>query len=249
MQHVNIQAAFQKYVDNAVSKTINMPNSARIEDVEKVYKEAYIKGLKGLTVYRDGSRQVQVLETVKKEEKPSHHMEIRNPRPRPQVTKGKTYRMQTEMGTLYITINEDDEGLIEVFVHLGKSGSSVMAFTEAIGRLISLALRSGVNPNEIVKQLKGIKSSTPIRQEDGSVVFSVPDAIARSLEKFLQGGEQLELIPRGTSLASIPPVLGKARKEKKTEHSEADICPECGGVLIYQEGCFVCRDCGYSKCE
>ena len=249
MQHVNIQAAFQKYVDNAVSKTINMPNSARIEDVEKVYKEAYVKGLKGLTVYRDGSRQVQVLETAKKEEKPTHHMEIRNPRPRPQVTKGKTYRMQTEMGTLYITINEDDEGLIEVFVHLGKSGSSVMAFTEAIGRLISLALRSGVNPNEIVKQLKGIKSSTPIRQEDGSVVFSVPDAIARSLEKFLQGGEQLELIPRGTSLASIPPVLGKAHKEKKAEHSEADICPECGGVLIYQEGCFVCRDCGYSKCE
>ncbi len=248
MHHVNIQAAFQKYVDNAVSKTINMPNSARIEDVEKVYIEAFKKGLKGLTVYRDGSRQVQVLETAKKEEKPSHK-EIRNPRPRPQVTKGRTYRMQTEMGTLYITINEDDEGLLEVFVHLGKSGSSVMAFTEAIGRLISLALRSGVNPNEIVKQLKGIKSSTPIRQEDGSVVFSVPDAIAKSLEKFLQGGEQLELISSNSPLAAVPLIMGTKKKEKKDTHSEADICPECGGVLIYQEGCFVCRDCGYSKCE
>ncbi len=248
MHHVDMQAAFQKYVDNAVSKTINMPNQAKVEDVELVYKEAYRKGLKGLTVYRDGSRQVQVLETAKKEEKASHK-EIRNPRPRPQVTKGRTYRMQTEMGTLYITINEDDEGLLEVFVHLGKSGSSVMAFTEAIGRLISLALRSGVNPNEIVKQLKGIKSSTPIRQEDGSVVFSVPDAIAKSLEKFLQGGEQLELLSGNSGLAKVPLFVGGKKKEKKETHSEADICPECGGVLIYQEGCFVCRDCGFSKCE
>ncbi len=247
LHHVDMQAAFQKHVDNAVSKTINMPNSAKVEDVEVVYKEAYKKGLKGITVYRDGSRQVQVLETAKKED--ASYKDIRNPRPRPQVVKGRTYRMQTEMGTLYITINEDDKGLLEVFVHLGKSGSSVMAFTEAIGRLISLSLRSGVNPNEIVKQLKGIKSSTPIRQEDGNVVFSVPDAIAKSLERYLQGGEQLELLPGSSSLAKVPIVLGSAKEEKKASSSEADICPECGGVLIYQEGCYVCRDCGYSKCE
>jgi ribonucleoside-diphosphate reductase alpha chain len=125
-----------------------------------------------------------------------------------------------------------------------------MAFTEAIGRLISLCLRTGVSPKAVIKQLKGIKSSTPVRQENGDVVFSVPDAIAKVLEKYLAGGEQLELLSGTKPLAQMGFKLSFGKEEKEEEHHhEAEICPECGGVLIYQEGCYVCRDCGYSKCS
>ena len=247
-QHVRMQAAFQKYVDNAVSKTINMPNSATIEDVDKVYKMAYQLGLKGLTVYRDGSRQEQVISVAKEEKRKMPGSLI--PRPRPITVTGKTYKMMTDMGSLYVTVNEDGYGPFEVFVHLGKSGSASMAFTEAIGRLISLCLRTGVSPKAVIKQLKGIKSSTPVRQENGDVVFSVPDAIAKVLEKYLAGGEQLELLNSKKPLSQVGFKLDIEKKvESEDYHHEAEVCPECGGVLVYQEGCYVCRDCGYSKCE
>ena len=128
-----------------------------------------------------------------------------------------------------------------------------MAFTEAIGRLISLALRSGISPKEVIKQLKSIKSSTPVRQEDGEIVFSVPDAIAKALEKYLKGGEQLELLPKKNGKSAVvSPVLlmaGDGKKSEEDSYSDAEICPECGGVMVYTEGCMICRDCGYSKCE
>lgn len=248
--HVRIQAAFQKYVDNAVSKTINLPNAATVEDVERVYRMAYKLGLKGLTVYRDGSRREQVIK-VAKEEKRRIPGSL-TPRPRPVTVTGKTYKMVTDMGSLYVTVNEDGYGPFEIFVHLGKSGSASMAFTEAIGRLISLCLRTGVSPKAVIKQLKGIKSSTPVRQENGDVVFSVPDAIAKVLEKYLAGGEQLELLSSSKPLSqvSLKLTFGKEdHKEKEEHYHEAEICPECGGVLVFQEGCYVCRDCGFSKCE
>ena len=246
-QHVKMQAAFQKYVDNAVSKTINMPNSATIEDVDKVYRMAYRLGLKGITVYRDGSRQEQVISVAKEEKRKMPGSLV--PRPRPITVTGKTYKMMTDMGSLYVTVNEDGYGPFEVFVHLGKSGSASMAFTEAIGRLISLCLRTGVSPKAVIKQLKGIKSSTPVRQENGDVVFSVPDAIAKVLEKYLAGGEQLELLSSNKPLSQVGFKLDIGKKLESEEYHQAEICPECGGVLIYQEGCYVCRDCGYSKCE
>jgi len=251
-QHVRMQAAFQRYVDNAVSKTINMPNEATPEDVEKAYMLAYELNLKGITVYRDGSRKEQVIMVAKENEKRKRAGTI-SPRSRPLVTKGRTIKMQTEMGSLYVTVNEDEYGLFEVFVHLGKSGSSSMAFTEAIGRLISLALRSGISPKEVIKQLKSIKSSTPVRQEDGEIVFSVPDAIAKALEKYLKGGEQLELLPKKNGKSAVvSPVLlmaGDGKKSEEDSYKDAEICPECGGVMVYTEGCMICRDCGYSKCE
>ncbi|HDM89786.1 MAG TPA: vitamin B12-dependent ribonucleotide reductase [candidate division WOR-3 bacterium] len=251
-QHVRMQAAFQRYVDNAVSKTINMPNEATPEDVEKAYMLAYELNLKGITVYRDGSRKEQVIMVAKENEKRKRAGTI-SPRSRPLVTKGRTIKMQTEMGSLYVTVNEDEYGLFEVFVHLGKSGSSSMAFTEAIGRLISLALRSGISPKEVIKQLKSIKSSTPVRQEDGEIVFSVPDAIAKALEKYLKGGEQLELLPKKNGKSAVvSPVLlmaGDGKKSEEDSYRDAEICPECGGVMVYTEGCMICRDCGYSKCE
>ncbi len=250
-QHVRMQAAFQKYVDNAVSKTINLPHEATHEDVEKAYLLAYELGLKGITVYRDGSRKEQVIMAANKQEEMRKRAGTIAPRSRPPVTRGKTIKMQTEMGSLYVTINEDEYGLFEVFVHLGKSGSSSMAFTEAIGRLISLALRSGISPKEVIKQLKSIKSSTPVRQEDGEIVFSVPDAIAKALEKYLRGGEQLELLPKKDGKGVlVSPIISLGKEKHEVEPGlDAEICPECGGVMVYAEGCMTCRDCGFSKCE
>ena len=234
-QHVIIQSAFQKYTEDAVSKTINMPESATVEDVKKVFLLAYELGCKGITVYRTGSRPQQVYDVpVKKEEEKKVH--ILRPKPRPKVVSGKTYKMPSGLGTLYITINEDEEGLLEVFIQVGKSGGHANALTEAIGRLISLALRSGVSPNEIIKQLKGIRSANPV-WEDGEVYFSVPDTIAKVLEKHLGKGEQLKIFPE------------PKRKIMEGITPSGEICPECGSALLMIEDCATCLSCGYSKCE
>ncbi len=234
--HVKIQAAFQKYTEDAVSKTINMPESATVEDVKKAYLLAHELGCKGITVYRHGSRPGQVYDTpVKKEEE--KRIGILRPRPRPKVVMGKTYKMPSSLGTLYVTVNEDEEGLLEVFIQVGKSGGHANALTEAIGRLISLALRSGVSPNEVVKQLKGIRSASPV-WEDGDVYFSIPDTIAKVLEMHLGKGEQLKIFPE----PKTNPVSTKAKPA-------GEICPECGGTLVMMEDCATCFSCGYSKCD
>jgi ribonucleoside-diphosphate reductase alpha chain len=234
-QHVMIQAAFQKYTEDAVSKTINMPESATVQDVKKAFLLAYELGCKGITVYRTGSRPEQVYDVpVKKEEEKKTH--ILRPKPRPKVVSGKTYKMPSGLGTLYITVNEDEEGLLEVFIQVGKSGGHANALTEAIGRLISLALRSGVSPNEIIKQLKGIRSANPI-WEDGEVYFSIPDTIAKVLEKHLGKGEQLKIFPE------------PKRKILEGLTPSGEICPECGASLVMIEDCATCLSCGYSKCE
>jgi ribonucleoside-diphosphate reductase alpha chain len=198
-------------------------------------------GLKGVTVYREGSRE-GILITEKKEEKEKKVVAISGkilPKPRPYVMTGRTYRFKTDMGTVYITVNaENGNGPREVFIHLGKSGSSVMAMSEAIGRLISLALRSDISPDAIIHQLKGIKSSSPVRQPDGSLIWSVPDAIARALEEFLSGGKESKIL--------------KFEVENITDDGdvlEVAVCPECGEKLINESGCWVCKNCGYTKCE
>jgi ribonucleoside-diphosphate reductase alpha chain len=151
--------------------------------------------------------------------------------------------MKTELGTVFITVNEDEEGIFEVFVQgLGKSGTSTAAFTEAIGRLISLALRSGVKPSAIIDQLSLIRGSRPVVQEDGTVVFSVPDAIAKALAEYLRGGEQLTL------LEEVKPRLPQ-RTEGHDAKRDVELCPSCGGVLIFTNGCYICSDCGFSECD
>lgn len=235
-QHVKIQAAFQKHTEDAVSKTINMPESATVEDVKKAYLLAHELGCKGITVYRHGSRPGQVYDTpVKKEEE--KRIGILRPRPRPKVVMGKTYKMPSSLGTLYVTVNEDEEGLLEVFIQVGKSGGHANALTEAIGRLISLALRSGVSPNEVVKQLKGIRSASPV-WEDGDVYFSIPDTIAKVLEMHLGKGEQLKMFPEP-----------KTNPVPQGTKPAGEICPECGGTLVMMEDCATCLSCGYSKCD
>mgnify|MGYP001772630570 CR=1 FL=1 len=245
--HVRMQAAFQKYTDNAVSKTINLPNSATRADVEKAFLLAYELGCKGITVYRDGSREEQVLmtkKTEKEKEKLRRPTKFIEPRPRPRVTVGRTIETRTGCGSLYVTINEDNEGIAEVFVQLGKSGGCAASQTEAIGRLLSVALRSWVNPEVLVKQLKGIRCPS-IGFDSGEIITSCADGVAKVLEKWLKG----EYKKIKFEVEGIKPLTEFAEegKEEKTKII-GGVCPECGNVLEYGEGCATCRFCGFTKC-
>jgi ribonucleoside-diphosphate reductase alpha chain len=226
--HVKMQAAFQRATDNAVSKTINFPQSATREDVANAYRLAYEEGLKGITIYRDRSRDTQVLTTGKKEKAEDTPRKL-SPRKRPAETKGTIARVNTGCGSLYITVAYDDKGIFEVFATLGKSGACAVAQLEAICRLITLALRSGVDVASVVKQLRGIRCPN-VAWEGGKSVLSCADAIASVLEKHIDGDNALKLEDYG---------LAK---------NMAGQCPECSNMLIYQEGCYHCPACGYTKC-
>ncbi len=226
--HVKMQAAFQKSTNNAVSKTVNFPHEATREDVAEVYMLAYEEGLKGITIYRDGSREAQVLTTGKTEEKTEEGR--RTPRKRAKVTSGFTERVTTGCGYIYVTVNSDENGICEVFSHLGKTGGCASAQLEATCRLISLALRSGVDVASVVRQLRGIRCPS-IAWEEGKSILSCADAIASVLEKHTTGYD------------------GKPKPEDYgLAKNLAGQCPECSNMLIYQEGCFICPSCGYTKC-
>lgn len=224
--HIRMQAAFQKYTDNAVSKTVNLPRDATVEDVRKIYDLAYELDVKGVTIYRDGSKKNQVLSiTNERSAKKSFQTAVRE---RPDTLDGFTTRIKTGMGNLYLTVTEFEGQPFEVFATIGKSGRSTTAKTEAIGRLVSLALRSGVAVQEIIDQLIGIGGEHPVFQE-GGLVLSIPDAIARVLEKrYLKDGYR------------------KANGYAYTLKGEA--CPDCGQTISFEEGCMKCHFCGYTKC-
>ena len=236
--HIKIQATFQRYTDNAVSKTINFPETAQVRDIEKAYRLAHRLGCKGVTVYRDKSRDEQVLNIEgKKDEKSEKSASKIIPRPRPNVTYGTTTKIATGCGNLYVTINRDEEGLpFEVFMQMGKAGGCAMSQLEAIGRLLSLALRSGIELNSVIEQLKGIRCPSP-SWEKGGRIFSCSDAIARVIERHLVKREQ------DSNAGEMQVVMTR----KKTG-SIVGVCPDCGGALWHVEGCMVCRACGYSKC-
>ena len=225
--HVRMQAAFQKFTDSAVSKTVNFPYEATPEDVAKVYMLAYHEGLKGITIYRDRSRESQVLTLGKRKEKAEGELV---PRKRPKVTKGITERVNTGCGYIYVTVNFDDQGIAEVFSTLGKAGGCAAAQLEAISRLISLALRSGVGLDSIVRHLRSIRCPS-IAWEQGRAVMSCADAIASVLQKYAK-----EEDANNSKIAEVV-------------KSWAGQCPECGSKLIYQEGCNICPNCGFTKCE
>ena len=283
--HVKMQAAFQAFTDNAVSKTVNFPNSATREEVAEVYRLAYELGCKGTTIYRDGSRDEQVLNIGKvsggkekaQEDKPlPDHIEqvlsadcdstacvLRNgsilPRPRPDVTMGYTEKVKIGCGKLFITVNYDEQGICEVFTNTGRAGGCPSQ-SEATARLVSIALRSGVDSDEIITQLKGIRCPSCLRQSDVPVT-SCPDAIAKAIEKVLRAsskGDQLPPCPKpaaavpGTQAAkTIPPMGPRGNLDPDMTPAEAKLakfCPECGAPLEHEGGCVTCRDCGYSKC-
>lgn len=232
--HVRMQAAFQRSTHNAVSKTINFPHSATREDVAQAYTLAYKLGCKGITVYRDRSKDAQVLNIAAEEEEA---VEARAPRRRAKVTTGVTERVATGCGSIYVTVNSDADGVCEVFSTLGKAGGCASAQLEAISRLISLALRSGVDIESVVKHLKGIRCPS-IAWEEGHSVLSCPDAIGTVLEKHVARTEA-PTGPKGAKDSG-----GNGHMANTGGH-----CPECGGMLVYQEGCHICHACGYTKCS
>jgi len=216
--HIQIQAAFQKYTDNAVSKTINFPHEATPEDVQNAYLTAYHQGCKGVTIYRYGSRETQVLNLNKYTESSTI-----NPRPRPPRTLGITERISTGCGKLYVTINSDEKGICEVFAQMGKTGGCASSQIEATGRLISLALRSGVSLPSILKQISGIRCPSPT-WGNGHQVLSCPDAISRVIINYTQ-----------TKIEDDDRIMGS--------------CPDCGGQVVHENGCLTCHSCGFSRCS
>jgi ribonucleoside-diphosphate reductase alpha chain len=312
--HVRMQAAFQAYNDSAISKTVNFAQSATVEDVEEIYKLAYELGCKGVTVYRDGSRDMQVLstgDTAKRvqqqamasgsaqarsdldtsspegrsalsetadlrgevaelttenerlrrlvHELESENLQRRQKRSRPELLRGTTRRVDTPLGTLYVTVTEDDKGQpFEVFMSLGKAGGALMADVEALGRLISLSLRSGIPIKEIHRQLRGISSDRVIGLGP-SKVMSVPDAVGIALERWMMDkqGIQQELMPGTMServevgaqvVTQVVTQGGEQLKLRGMKPLLMGACPDCGSQLEYAEGCAKCHVCGFSEC-
>jgi ribonucleoside-diphosphate reductase alpha chain len=227
--HVRMQAAFQNHTDNAVSKTVNLPQEATAEDVQSIYDMAFDLCCKGVTIYRDGSKQNQVLSVSEKKIEAAPTARLHEVRERPDILEGFTAKVTTGMGQLYVTVTEMDGRPFEVFATIGKSGKSTTAKTEAIGRLISLALRSGVDVEEIIHQVKGIGGEHAVFQKGGRVL-SIPDAIGRVLEKRYMKG------------------TGTTNGKKPVATLTGELCPECGGTVAHEEGCMKCHLCGYTKC-
>jgi len=240
--HVRMQAAFQKSTHNAVSKTVNFPREATREDIANVYKMAYEEGLKGITIYRDRSREAQVLVTGRKEKVEGVGL---TPRRRSKVTTGVTERVTTGCGYIYVTVNRDDQGICEVFSSLGKAGGCASAQLEATSRLISLALRSGVDVASVVRQLRGIRCPS-IAWEEGKSILSCADAIASVLEKHVRtdSGHGIDTVE------NLDVVLKSEDSGRGVDvvKNLAGQCPDCGNLLVYQEGCYICPTCGYTKC-
>lgn len=256
--HVRMQAAFQKHTANAVSKTINFPHTATVQDIANAYMQAYELGCKGITIYRDGSKDNQVLSTgqtgslpavgdeqVASSTPPDSSGGGLIPRVRPQDMTGVTERIRTGHGTMYITINVDEEGKpFEVFTALGKAGGCDSAQLEAISRLVSLALRSGVDVKKVIEQIRGITCCPA--WDSGVLVRSAPDAVAMALERHINSetrqqqsnGSQLKLFASSAERAKwdLDGNLPKSR------------CPDCNTRLAYQEGCLLCTSCGWNKC-
>jgi ribonucleoside-diphosphate reductase alpha chain len=312
--HIRMQAAFQEYNDSAISKTCNFAHDASEAYVEEIYRLAYSLNCKGVTVYRDGSRDMQVLSTgstAKKVQEQAassgkaearadlatsvvaggeasraaeadlrgelaeaqselgrlrrivHDLEAENlnrrqKRSRPEMLRGTTRRIDTPLGTLYVNITEDDKGQpFEVFMSLGKAGGALMADVEAIGRLISLALRSGIPMKEIHRQLRGISSDRVIGL-GANKVLSVPDAVGIAIERWMQEkqGVQQELLPGTGTTGEHPmaPVVQAVTQGQEQmifggmQQTLSGACPDCGSQLEYAEGCVKCHVCGFSEC-
>jgi len=254
--HIRMQAVFQKYTDNAVSKTVNFPHEAAVDDVAKVYQLAYELGCKGVTIYRDRSREQQVLYrgVGPRDEKQASGEGIlaegdRTPRPREDVIHGSTRKIRTGCGNLYVTLNEDEEGnLFEIFNQIGKAGGCAASQSEAIGRLVSLAFRSGIEPEAVIRQLKGISCHTPVWHREGKIL-SCADAISKAIEWHLQdkggtlGDEEVDAPLEDQRSASDIHLT----QNRSVPIFQRGACPECGGPLHFEEGCAKCL-CGYSDC-
>ncbi len=260
---VKMQSVIQKYIDSSISSTVNLAEDITVDTVAKIYMTAYKANLKGITVYREGSREGILItnkEATKRIEKATDTQaaqdngqavtkyQAKAPRVRPVMTTGGTRRIRTGEGSLYITINEDENGLCEVFTTIGKAGGNAAAQSEAISRLISLALRSGVDPYAIVKQLKGISGPNPT-WEDGRLILSTPDAIGKALDDYLKHRET-----NGSEPQQLQFTLASEQEEQEDEIADFTAknlltCPDCRATVQHQGGCVTCTGCGFSKCD
>ena len=256
--HIKMQAIWQKHVTNSVSKTINLPNSASVQDVKDAYRLAWETGCKAVTVYRDGSKSMQVLETgASREDEETQEDHLKVPRQRPVSVMGVTDRVRTGHGTMFVNLTFDDDGHpFEVFAHLGKAGGCDSAYLEAIARLASLGLRSGIDPGQIVDQLKGITCDPA--WDGGTLVRSAPDAVALALSRHLleegAGSGTTTMAGSSSQLGLFPSSVESTSDGDNDRGDSINVptgakCPECSGYLLHQEGCLSCPDCGYNKCE
>ena len=260
--HLKMQAAFQKHVDNAVSKTVNFPSEATREDIRKVYLLACRLGCKGVTVYRDKSRDEQVL-NIGEVNRPAESAPdpgareeesgYVSTRPRPDTLFGVTREMKTSCGKIYVTMNCDGKGIFEVFNQMGKAGGCAASQSEAIGRLVSLALRSGVDPDMIVKQLKGISCHLPAWAGNGAKIMSCADAVAKAIEWYCENVGGISSAVAAPQASPGAPGKKEASRRARSSGVEAfeisrGACPDCGSQVEMQEGCLKCRSCGFSEC-
>ena len=264
---VKMQSVIQKYIDSSISSTVNLSENITVDTIADIYMKAYKTGLKGITVYREGSREgILITDKPKEEAAPDKTQKIETvaaveseatqtqtavtkaPRSRPVLTSGATRRIRTGEGSLYITINEDENGLCEIFTTIGKAGGNAAAQSEAISRLISLALRSGIDPYAIVKQLKGISGPNPT-WEDGKLILSTPDAIGKALDDYLKHRESND--PNEQHLQFTMASSRESNNKDVVDFTLKNLstCPDCGSTLQHQSGCVTCRSCGFSKCD
>ena len=249
---VKLQGVIQKYIDSSISSTVNLKQEITKETVADIYLTAYKANLKGITVYREGSREgILITEDKKENDSVKTESQIaadlsneKTPRLRPIETNGITRRIRTGEGTLYITINQDENGLCEVFTAIGKAGGNAAAQSEAISRLISLALRSGLDPNAIVKQLKGISGPNPT-WEGGRLILSTPDAIGKALDDYLKENRA----DNSNGVVKEKVRITMAQESSVQEHAYE--CKDCGtsANVVNEGGCLTCRECGWSKCD
>ena len=233
---VRMQAVIQQYTDSSISSTINLPQDITVETVADIYRAAHREGLKGVTIYREGSRDGVLLT----DQAPAPGLDtpatppdadgFHHRRARPPITQGITERINTGEGKIYVTINEDEHGICEVFSTIGKSGGHAAAQSEAISRLISLALSAGIDPHEVAHQLKGISGPTPV-WEDGELILSSSDAIGKAMDRYLKR--------QGADPGAAP--------DEPTSSQGLD-CPDCGVSTQATGSCHTCPDCGWSKC-
>ena len=226
--HVRMQAAFQKYTDNGVSKTVNLPHTATVDDVRTIFELAYRLGCKGITIYRDGSRDRQVLSTVAK---PSNPTGTEKPlvRKRPVSLTGTTHRAETGCGPIYVTINNDEHGFFELFTNMGKAGGCAGSQSEALGRMVSLAWRSGVQPEQVIRQLSDISCHAHAGFGENRIM-SCADAVAKVIQRHMSSNNPA--VPE--TIVTKPLIKGA--------------CHECGGQIVYELRCSYCRTCGNSEC-
>jgi len=252
--HVNMQSMWQKHVTNSVSKTINLPNSATLQDVKDAYRLAWETNCKAVTVYRDGSKSMQVLETGNVATPDTATLQNQDaegqlfPRSRPDIVRGVTERVRTGHGTMYVTVNFDESGKpFELFTNIGKAGGSEPAHLEGISRMVSLCLRAGVAPDIIIEQLNGI-TSEPV-WDNGVLIRSAEDGVAHVLKRHIEGMSPMLIDDDGGSQPDMFRAAEPALPAASSHVANGTSCPKCAGRVVHQEGCIRCLECGYTKCE